>query len=93
MSEKLDPREPLVDAAMQLRAAAPEQWAKFVHEIGKEAIRTNASMVGADPALLLRAQGMALQANNLAAMLANAPEIHEKIYEARMKRNARTDSR
>lgn len=79
--------ETLIDAAMALRGAAPQEWAKFVSEIQNEAAQVNLKMVAADPALLLRAQGMAMQANETASYLANAPKIHEKFAENRMKQH------
>lgn len=79
--------EALIDAAMALRGAAPQEWARFVSEMQNEAAQVNMKMVSADPALLLRAQGMAMQANETAVTLANAPKTHEKFIETRMKQN------
>lgn len=78
---------------MALRGAAPDVWARFVSEMGKEAIRTTMRMVSADQALLPRAQGMSIQANEIAGLLVNAPTLFEKFQEARIKRNARTNAR
>lgn len=88
-----DPREPLIDAMMELRASAPEQWARLCQEMAKDAARTNARMVTADLTMLQRAQGMAIQANDIAKTMHEAPLIAQKFYEARILKNAAAQRR
>lgn len=83
-------RAQLIDAAMALRGAAPQEWAKFAQAMIVDAAQTNADMMRADPALLLRAQGMAVFAKETADLLANVSSHYEKLYEARMKQNVRS---
>lgn len=82
-----DGKEALIDAAMALRGAAPDEWLRFCAEMSKEAAAVNMRMVSADPSLLQRAQGMAIQANEMAALLGSAPKIHEQYAQARMSKN------
>lgn len=82
-----DAKERLIDAAMALRAAAPVEWSNFCAHMAAEAAAANMRMVSCSPELILRAQGMAIQANETAVMLSNAPKLHEQYATARMKQN------
>lgn len=69
----------IVDAAMRLRALSPEVWEQFVYAIREYAAMQATEMVRCPPELLLKAQGMALTANDIAATLQQAPQLYEKM--------------
>jgi hypothetical protein len=69
----------LVEAAMRLRGEAPESWDEFVLAMREYAAATTSEVVRCPPELLLRAQGMALCANDLAMTLLNAPKLYDKM--------------
>lgn len=69
----------LVVAGMMLREASPQAWDNFVLEMRKLSAAVNTEMVKASPDLLLRAQGMALMANEIALTLVNAPETYDRM--------------
>jgi hypothetical protein len=73
------PLNRIVAAAMRLRAHSSDDWNEFVSAMREYAAATASDMVGCQPELLLKAQGMAYTANVLAMTLNNAPAIYEKI--------------
>lgn len=78
--------EKLVAAAMLLRAAAPGSWDQFVAAMREYSAGTTAEMVRCPPELLMRAQGMAIAASDIAMTLATAPKLHEKMQNANIGR-------
>jgi hypothetical protein len=73
---------------MELRAAAPDAWQRFTDAVQMYAAEIGTNLVSAPVESLPRAQGMALQARDIAVMLATAPKIYEKMQAARTgKRN------
>lgn len=77
--------ERLIEAAMALRAGAPEQWARFVDAMNGYSVSMLGQMISCDPALLPRGQGMALAAHEIAGLLRDAPKIYEQNYTAKEK--------
>lgn len=75
----------LVAASMQLRGVAPAEWDVFLQAMREYSAAMIAEMVRSDPALLLRAQGMALAANEIASVLKDAPSLHDKYVAAQLK--------
>lgn len=73
----------LVQAAMMLRESDSRAWDSFVTAVRRYSAEVNAEMVKADPALLVRAQGMAIMANEFALLMMNAPAIFEKMRHAK----------
>ena len=69
----------LLEAAVALRAAQPELWDRFVAAVNAAAAGYALAMVRCDPALLMRAQGMAMAAQELATILKTAPVLLEKL--------------
>lgn len=76
----------LVHSAMELRAAAPEQWGKFLEAVNGYSAAMTSELTRADPALLLRAQGMALACHEIAGVLRDAPALTEKYLAAQMQK-------
>lgn len=68
----------LVEASMRLRSEAPGAWASFILAMTEYSGSITTEMVRCTPDMLARAQGMALQANEIASILADAPNLHEK---------------
>lgn len=68
----------IVDTAMRLRAESHEAWQEFVLAMREYAAASTSEMLRAPPEMLLKAQGMALAANDIATTLMNAPKLHEK---------------
>lgn len=80
----------LVRAALSLREVEPALWAGFVGVMEEYASGSVTDMMRAAPEMLQRAQGMAIMANEIAAVLRDAPAIHDKAMEAQRKQhNAR----
>jgi hypothetical protein len=69
----------LVRAAMMLRGEAPAAWIGFVGAFEEYAAAVNRELLKCDPALLQRGQGMALMAHELATVLADAPQLYDKM--------------
>lgn len=69
----------IIDAAMRLRAAAPESWEGFVFAMREYAAAQASAMVSCPPESLNKAQGMALTANDIAQTLMNAPQLYSKM--------------
>ena len=74
----------LVEAAVALRSDAPASWQKFCDAMQAYSYQITDQMVKCPPELLPRAQGMALQANEITGILNDAPKLMEKIQAARM---------
>jgi len=72
-------REKIVSAAMSLRAISPELWDQFLHAMRQHSAETTQAMARCDPAMLLRAQGMAIAMQELVQTLQEAPTLHEHI--------------
>jgi hypothetical protein len=69
----------IIDLAVALRGEAPETWEQFVLAMREYAAAMTAEMVRCPPELLMRAQGMALTANEISTTLANAPKLKDKM--------------
>lgn len=68
----------LVRSAVFLREQAPNQWENFCRSLATYAASVAHDFVRADPSLLMRAQGMALMAEEIAAICLKAPELFDK---------------
>jgi hypothetical protein len=75
----------MVEAAMELRAHNQVGWDKFVAATGEYAAQVLAMTMGADAAVILRAQGMAIQAAEIAKILRDAPRMYEEAQQQKMK--------
>jgi len=73
----------LIDRAMMLRGAAPEEWQQFVEAVRLFAAGATADMLKVPVADLPHRQGIALGLSTLAQLLKEAP----KHYEQRRNRN------
>lgn len=73
----------VIETAMMLREAAPEQWDRYVKAMRDYATQVAADMVRCDPSLLARGQGLAIQANEIATMLEDAPRIFEQMRQVK----------
>jgi hypothetical protein len=71
------PRE-LLEAAVALRAADGALWDRFMIGLRTHSASVTADMARCDPALLLRAQGMAIAIQELSSTLAQAPDTLER---------------
>ena len=71
----------VVEMAMVLRAGSPEGWQNFVLAIREYAATLAMDVLKHPPETLLKAQGMALAANEIATILNTAPQLYEKIRE------------
>jgi hypothetical protein len=69
----------LVEAAMRLRATAPEPWELFLKALSGYASAVNGEMLRCAPEMLQRAQGMAIGTNEIASVLTEAPTTYEKL--------------
>jgi hypothetical protein len=69
---------------MELRGAAPDVWDAFVRAIQEYANEAATTMVIVPLEMLPRAQGMAMEAQAIAKLLADAPTLHDKIQAARL---------
>lgn len=76
----------LVQRAMQLRAQNPDAWNALVAEMMRYTQQVTKLMISAPPDLILRAQGMALGANELTEILRTAPETYEKMQAAEQRK-------
>ena len=72
----------LIEAAIQLRGAAPQEWDRFVHAMREYAAGITADIIRVDAQMLVRAQGMAIQAQEIAVILRDAPDLHDKNMQA-----------
>ena len=73
----------IVVTAMRMRGQAPEAWGQFVLAMREFAATTAMDMIKCPPENLVRAQGMALMANEITQVLMNAPQIYEKMQTTR----------
>lgn len=64
---------------MLLRAMAPGEWDRFVQAVRGYAAEANVEMLRSEPALLLRAQGVAVALNELSSVLATAPQAMDRM--------------
>ena len=83
----------LVRAAMMLRGEAPAAWAGFVGAFEEYARSMNHELLKAAPDLLQRGQGMALMAHEIAGVLADAPQLYDRMTRPQGKPNARRTDR
>lgn len=74
----------LISAAMELRGAAPDVWNAFVKAMQEYSGEMTTQMLMSPVEALPRAQGMALQANEMARLLIDAPKHFDKMQAARM---------
>jgi hypothetical protein len=72
------PSRELLEAAVSLRAVAPELWERFLVALRTHSALTTAEMTRCDPQLLMRAQGMAIAMSELVGALVSAHEQLEK---------------
>jgi hypothetical protein len=79
----------LVQAAMMLRENNPRGWDDFVLALRRYSAGVNAEMVKAAPELLLRAQGMALMANELAMLCHDVPALWDRLRAVRAAEDSR----
>ena len=77
----------IVDAAMMLRAAQPELWDVFLAAMKDYADEQKDNMLGCDPQMLERAQGMAMAAHELERTLRDAPRITEARQQKMMRKH------
>ena len=70
------PRE-LIEAAVGLRAQAPETWQRFLAGMRLYSAGITNEMVRADANLLMRAQGMAMGLQEINNILNAAPNLYE----------------
>jgi hypothetical protein len=68
----------IVEKAMALRAAAPGTWSEFVLAMREYAAMATSEVLKHPPETLLRAQGAAIMANEIATVLNMAPQLYEK---------------
>ena len=66
---------------MTLRAESPEGWQNFVLAVREYAAALTTDVLKHPPETLLRSQGMALAANEIATILNTAPQLYEKARE------------
>ena len=71
----------LVRASMALRAEAPQGWDEFVMAMREQAATMTQEILRVPPEMLVRAQGMAIMAHELASVVRDAPAMHEKMME------------
>jgi len=76
----------VVDAAMELRAHHPAGWDQFVVAMNEYAAQVLALTMNATPDVLMRAQGMAIQAGEIAQILREAPQMHAQAIAAQQKK-------
>jgi hypothetical protein len=75
------PKEDLIEAAMALRGAASDDWLVFLAAMREYDNAQTAEMLKCDPAVLVRAQGMAIAVRELTSLFLNAPQLHQKMQE------------
>ena len=69
---------------MGLRGAVPDLWEAFVLAMLERADEAAKAMVNAPLEMLPRAQGMAIEARDIAKLLAEAPQQFDKMQAARL---------
>lgn len=80
----------VIETAMMVREQAPEQWGRFVDAMRSYSTEIAVEMVRSDPSLLLRSQGLAIAANEIAEMLERAPLVYEQMRNLREKTRGQT---
>lgn len=80
MSEAPDQRM-LVQRAMELRERNPDGWNALVAEMERYTSEMTRRMLSCAPEMLLRAQGMAMGANELTVIFKTAPKLHQKFQD------------
>jgi hypothetical protein len=80
----------LVDAAMQLRAGSPTEWQQFCLALSAYAANVTIEMVRSPPELLLRAQGMAIAAHEIATIMNDAAKLKDQFMEAQARQARKT---
>jgi|SRR5262245_53196135 len=83
----------LIETAMVLRGAAPDDWDHFVRAMREYAAGATADMLKVPPEQLLKQQGVALGLHVVAALLRDAPQLYGKHLERTKNGRARADSR
>ena len=73
----------LVQAGMVLRSESPHGWQEFVSAMSEYSANITAEMVKCPPDLLPRAQGMAIQATEIAGVLRDVAQLYEKAQQAK----------
>lgn len=69
----------LVESAIMLREHNREGWERFVLALCAYSSSTNDDMLRAEPALVLKAQGMAIAVRDLCRILLEAPQSYDKM--------------
>jgi hypothetical protein len=69
----------LIEAAVNLRAAAPNEWENFVRVMREYAASVATDVLRSAPDVLLRSQGYAIGVTELSSTLRNAPQLFETI--------------
>jgi hypothetical protein len=69
----------IITASMRLRGSSPEAWEQFVMAMREFSAKTAMEMIKCPPESLVRAQGMALMANELTTTIMDAPKLYEKM--------------
>jgi len=78
---------------MALRAEAPQGWNEFVMAMRENAATSTTDVLRVTPDLLLKAQGMAIMAHELATVLNDAPKLYDKMMEKKHGQTAGQNSR
>lgn len=73
----------LLEPAMRLRGFNAELWDDFVRAMGECAANAAAEVLRHPPETILRAQGAAIAVNEIYKSLRDAPQLYEKLREAR----------
>lgn len=73
----------VIETALLLRAAVPQQWQEFVMAMREYAAQQANEMITCPPELLAKAQGMAVMAVEISGLLVNAQKIAEKAQQFR----------
>ena len=74
-------REDLIEAALSLRGAAPDEWTALLEVLNDHVAEQATKMVDCPLEMLPRAQGMAIAVRELVALFTNAPQLHQKMQE------------
>lgn len=74
-------RDELIDAALALRGAAPDEWMLFLETVKRYADDQVHKVLDCDPKMLRRAQGMAMALRDLEVIFRTAPQIRAKAQE------------
>ena len=69
----------VIEAAMPLRDHNREGWERFLLALCAYSSAMNEDMLRAEPALVLKAQGMSIAVRDLCTILLKAPETYDKM--------------